>query len=159
MRRKYVQVTAVAVIVAAALVLAPVAASADVPPLTPGQVSHLVTVGIDGTKAGPSHAPALARAVRGTLVRVGAAATPTPVALVRVGKGEAQRAALRLQRHSAVLWAEPDTRLHAEAEPNDPCFQRTATCPGIGQVDQENMKVLHAPAAWSFTKGDPNLVV
>src|SRR5207302_6784625 len=108
MRWKFLQYTAVAVVLAAAVVMAPVAASADVPPLVPGQVSDLVTVGIDGTKAGPSHAAALARAAGGSLVNVGAAGTPTPVAVVHVPKGESQRAAIQLRRQNTVAWAEPD---------------------------------------------------
>src|SRR5256885_373837 len=122
MRWKYLQLTVFAAVLAGAVVMVPVRASAEVPALTSGQISDLVTVGIDGTKAGPSYAAALARAAGGILVNVGGAGTPTPVAVVRVPKGESPRAALQLRREGAVAWAEPDTRLHSDAEPNDPCY-------------------------------------
>ena len=104
MRWKLLQYTAVTAALVAAVVMAPVAASAAVPPLVPGQISDLVTVAIDGTKAGPSHAAALARAAGGTLVKVTGAGTPTPVAVVRVPEGESARAAVRLERDDTVAF-------------------------------------------------------
>src|SRR5204862_1724311 len=114
--------------------------------------------GIDGTRAGPSHAAALARAAGGTLVRVAAAGTSTPVAVVRVANGAAAQAAFQLRRETTVAWAEPDARVHSAADPNDPRYQRTQTCPSVRRVDQADLKVMHAPEAWTPTKDDPKLV-
>src|SRR4051812_23719616 len=150
----------IAAIVTAALAL-PVHAAGAPPRLRKGQSSSIVTIGIDPTKGGPSSAAALAKAASpsGTLIGVDGAGTSHPVAVVRVPAGDSAAAVARAGRDPRVAWAEPDTRLHSDVEPNDPCYQRSATCPGTGQVEQENFKVIHAPNAWSVTRGDPNLVV
>src|SRR5690349_10531343 len=136
MRAKHLPVPALVATLVVSIVVATLAGGAaaaaaatngagTVAPLTPGQTPDLVTVAIDGRRAGPSSAGILARSVGGRLVKVSAAGTDAPVAVVRVAKGRSQRAAAALYRENAVLWAEPDTRLHADAEPNDPCYQRT----------------------------------
>src|ERR1043166_343809 len=100
MRPKHLHIAAVVVTVVAAFVIAPVTAAWAAGPLDPGQTPDLVTVGLDGAKAGPSSAATVARSANGTLVKVDAAGTRTPVAVVRVPKGRSQEASARLMREN-----------------------------------------------------------
>jgi subtilisin family serine protease len=157
-KRLAVVLAAVAAVVMATIPALPVLA--DTAAVGPGQSSSIVDVALDPVRAGPSSAADVARAASGSLVGVVGAGTADPVVVVRVAAGSSASAARRAERDVRVAWAEPDTRMFAADEPNDPCYQKTSACPGTpGQVDQDDFKLMNAPAAWAITKGDPSVGV
>src|SRR5205807_7201112 len=81
------------------------------------------------------------------------------IAMLAVPPGQSSVVAAQLAADRRVAWAEPDRRMHIADEPNDPCYQQAAACPGAGQVDQNDFRQIHAPQAWSITHGSASIRV
>ena len=125
------------------------------PPPAPGQVSDRLVVRVR-KGASAAQLTAMAHRVGGQVLRIRADGTS---AVVRVNRGQSPAVAARLSADAGVAWAEPDHRMRIADEPSDPCYQKALGCPAPGNADQDNYKIVHAPQAWSITKGDPNLTV
>jgi serine protease len=70
---------------------------------------------------------------------------------------EAALAALR--KDPAVLYAEPNYRLHATGIPNDPRFPQLYNMHNTGQTGGTRDADVDAPEAWNLTTGSRNVVV
>jgi thermitase len=123
----------------ALLVLAPSAFAADVVP-------HRVIVKYADGASGAAQAAA-ARAA-GVTARVGTV-DATGAAVVRV-TGDAVAAAAKLNRSSAVSYAEPDFILKALATPNDPRFSELYGINNVGQLGGKPDADLDGPEGWDL---------
>lgn len=73
---------------------------------------------------------------------------PLHVTRVRVHPGDEARFIAALRRDPLVAYAEPNYYVHAASIPNDP-----------GYVQQWNMDIISAPAAWEVTTGSSGITV
>jgi len=123
-----------------------------------GSKADQVVVSLAPGSDAQGRAAALARSVGATVTRVRTPDQGRASAVLRVPAGRAPAVAARLAGDHRVAWAEPDRILRAATEPNDPCYVGVSQCTNVG-VNQDNLKVMHAAAAWSVTRGDPGLRV
>jgi serine protease len=107
----------------------------------------------------PSAAPRLAALAGAVHVRTLGAATH----LLRVRRGEVQRAIAKLRDQPDVRYAEPDYLIATDAVPNDPSFGLEWGLQNTGQtVNGIKGKVgadVRAPAAWNVTTGSRAVVI
>ena len=91
------------------------------------------------------------------------ASGPGDIAVLQVPQGSAAAAVGKLAGDHRVAWAEPDRLMRIAdlpSSPNDPCYQNQPTCTGTpNQVNQDDFRLVNAPAAWAITHGNSKLVV
>ena len=78
--------------------------------------------------------------------------------LGHVAPDDTMTAIQALKARSDVLYAEPDFIMHADTNPNDPCFPTNSLVP-CQSTSLYGLSKIGAPTAWNTTQGSGNVVV